>query len=280
MPNYRYELRQNTGQVISGVITAESSKAAALLLRNQGGYVLKLNEAANAKGQGLRSLLNFNLETGPSQKDVLNFTRQLAVMMKSGISIRAGLEAITDQIVNKKFRGMLENVRRDVESGKPFSDALAKYPRTFSPLYINMVRASELSGSFGEMLERIAEYLGQQIETRSQVRGAMVYPIIIAVMAVSTTVFLLTFVLPKFVVIFQGKEAALPAPTKVILMLSYLMRTYWYIFLTGVVGAAWAFMWTINTRWGRAWWDQVKLCLLYTSPSPRDRTRSRMPSSA
>ncbi len=261
MPNYRYELRQNTGQVISGVIAAESSKAAALLLRNQGGYVLKLNEAASAKGKGLSSLLNFNVEFGPSQKDVLNFTRQLAVMIKAGISIRAALEAITDQIENKKFHAILETVRRDVESGKPFSDALAKYPKVFSPLYINMVRASELSGSFGDMLERVAEYLGQQIETRAMVRGAMVYPIIIAVMAISTTVFLLTFVLPKFVVIFQGKEAALPAPTKVILWLSYMMRTYWYIFLTGVVGTAWAFMWTINTRWGRAWWDQIKLML-------------------
>jgi type IV pilus assembly protein PilC len=124
-----------------------------------------------------------------------------------------------------------------------------------------MVRASELSGAFGTMLERIADYLGQQIETRSQVRGAMIYPIIIGVMALSTTVFLLTFVLPKFVVIFQGKEAALPMPTKVILFLSATMRSYWYLFIGGTIAIVWSFIWFINTNVGRVWWDRTKLTL-------------------
>lgn len=261
MPNYRYELRQNNGQVITGMIAADSSMIAAQMLRNQGGYVLRMTEAAGKQVRGLQDLLNISVQMGPSQKDVLNFTRQLAVMMKAGISIRQALEGITEQVENIKFRNTLEQIRRDVESGKTFSDALAKFPKIFSPLYINMVRASELSGSFGAMLERVAEYLTQQIETRAQVRGAMVYPIIIAVMAISTTVFLLTFVLPRFVVVFQGKEAALPTPTKVILWISNMMRTYWYILLAGVLSAAWGFFWTINTRWGRAWWDQIKLML-------------------
>jgi len=171
------------------------------------------------------------------------------------------LEAIVDQVDNEKFRQVLQQVKRDVESGKPFSDSLARFPKIFSPLYVNMVRASELSGSFAAMLERVAEYLGQQLETRSQVRGAMVYPIIIGIMAVSTTVFLLTYVLPKFVTIFAGKEAALPMPTKVVLAVSYTMRTYWYILLGGLGALAWSFFWFINTSWGRAHWDALKLRL-------------------
>jgi len=155
----------------------------------------------------------------------------------------------------------VDHIRHDVEGGKCFSEALARYPKVFSPLYINMVRASELSGAFGSMLERIAEYLAQQIETRSQVRGAMIYPIIIAVMAVSTTIFLLTYVLPKFVVIFQGKEAILPAPTKIILYLSYIFRTYWYLIVGFFAGMIWLFLWMINTDWGRWWWDRTKLTL-------------------
>src|ERR1700709_1856990 len=118
---------------------------------------------------------------------------------------------------------MLVQMRGDVEAGKPFSEALARYPKIFSPLYINMVKASELSGGFSKMLDRIAAYLCQQIETRSQVVGAMISPGILGTMAVGTTIFLLTFVLPRFMTIFAGKEAALPLPTKMLLALSAFM---------------------------------------------------------
>ncbi len=259
MPNYRYELKQQTGKVASGVIAADSPLAAANNLRSQGGYILSLSEVVSKKTRGIQGLLAINIQTGPSAKDVLNFTNQLAVMIKAGISIRAALEGIADQVENQKFRAILQKIRLDVEAGKPFSDALMKYPKVFSPLYVNMVKASELSGSFADMLIRIADYLGQQIETRAQVRGAMIYPIIIAFMAISTTVFLLTFVLPKFVAIFEGKEAALPGPTKVILAVSHVMRTYWYYLLGILVAASWAFFWFINIPVGRKWWDQTKL---------------------
>jgi len=261
MPHYRYEIRQSNGQVATGIISAEGTAAAAQILRSQGGYILALAEVAGSKAKRLSFLLSFSIHMGPSAKDVLNFTSQMAVMIKAGISIRAALDGIADQVENEKFRGVVQQIKRDVEAGKSFSEALAKYPKIFSSLYVNMVRASELSGSFGSMLERIVEYLAQQIETRSQVRGAMIYPSIIALMAVSTTVFLLTYVLPKFVVIFEGKEAALPAPTKAILFISQTMRTYWY----GIVGVLavgiWGFFWLINTEWGRAWWDQSKLMM-------------------
>lgn len=261
MANYQYELRQNTGQVAAGVITAQSSAAAAQLLRAKGGYILSLAEMVEKKAGSLGSILSFKVQMGPSAKDVLNFTSQLAVMIKAGISIREALESIADQIENVKFKNILQQIRMDVEAGKSFSEALAKHPKAFNPLYINMVRASELSGAFGTMLDRIADYMSQQIETRSQVRGAMIYPIIIAVMAVSTTTFLLTFVLPKFVTIFEGKEAALPTPTKVILFVSYITRTYWYLILGVVAGTIWMFLWLINTDQGRQWWDRAKLSM-------------------
>jgi len=259
MPNYRYELKQTTGKVSAGVIAASSTMEAANSLRSQGGYILSLTEVAVKKVRGLQSLLAINIQAGPSQKDVLHFTSQLAVMIKAGISIRSALEGIADQVENVKFRNILNHIRQDVESGKPFSDALIRYPKIFQPLYVNMVKASELSGSFAEMLGRIVEYLSEQIETKAQVRGAMIYPMIIAFMAISTTVFLLTFVLPKFVVIFEGKEAALPTPTKIILAISFVMRTYWYLLVAGLIGFVWAFFWTITTPWGRAWWDATLL---------------------
>jgi type IV pilus assembly protein PilC len=154
---------------------------------------------------------------------------------------------------------MLIQMKKDVESGKQFSDALMRYPKSFSPLYVNMVKASELSGGFAKMLDRIAGYLTDQIETSAMVKGAMIYPGIIGTLAVGTTVFLLTFVLPRFMVIFQGKEQALPAPTRLLLALSNFMRGYWYVIILGLGAGIWGFTLMLKTEWGSIWWDKVKL---------------------
>src|SRR5688500_2583033 len=194
MPNYKYEARGASGNVTSGVVNAASLNAASQQLRARGEYIVALAPAGeSAAKKGLRSR---SFSVGPSAKDVQNFTSQLAVMIRAGISIRAAIEGIADQAENVKFKAMLVQMKKDVESGKQFSDALRRYPKVFSPLYINMVKASELSGGFSRMLERIAQYLNQQIETASMVRGAMIYPGIIGAMAIGTTIFLLKFVVP------------------------------------------------------------------------------------
>jgi type IV pilus assembly protein PilC len=258
MPTYRYETKNSAGKVTAGVINAANLGAASQELRNRGEYILALAPVDGGKRKGL-TLGDLNVSFGPSAKDVQGFTSQLAVMIRAGISIRAAIEGISEQVQNPKFRAMLVQMKKDVESGKQFSDALMRYPKTFSPLYINMVKASELSGGFSKMLDRIAGYLAQQIETSSMVKGAMIYPGIIGTMAVGTTIFLLTFVLPRFLVIFKGKEKALPAPTKLLMALSSFMVNYWYVLLLGLGAAIWGFMLLIKTDWGRVWWDKVKL---------------------
>jgi type IV pilus assembly protein PilC len=257
MPTYRYESKNPAGKLTSGVLAAPNLAAAAQTLRQRGELIVSLTpgEEKGRKGSGLSVSLSF----GPGAKDVLNFTSQLAVMIRAGISIRAAIEGIHEQTENPKFKAMLAQIKKDVESGRNFSDALMRYPKVFSPLYINMVKASELSGGFSRMLDRIASYLQQQIETMSMVRGAMIYPGIIGTLAVGTTVFLLTFVLPRFLVIFKGKEAALPAPTKMLMALSTFMTTYWYVILIGLVAGAWGFVLMLRTDWGRLWWDKSKL---------------------
>ena len=170
MPTYRYESKTSAGKVVSGVLTAATLAAASQQLRDRGEYILAL---AAIESKGKKTGFTLNVSFGPSAKDVQNFTSQLSVMIRAGISIRAAIEGISDQMENPKFKEMLVQMKRDVESGKQFSDALLRYPKVFSPLYINMVKASELSGGFSKMLDRIAGYLTQQIETTSMVRGAM-----------------------------------------------------------------------------------------------------------
>jgi type IV pilus assembly protein PilC len=259
MPQYRYQMRTSSGQVSTGVLSADNAMAAAQSLRAQGHQVLQLqpmNSAAAQFGERLKSL---NQPGGPSQRDILNFTTQLAVMIRAGISLRAAIEGIAEQQESPRFRQILMQIKGDVESGKQFSEALTKHPKQFNPLYVNMVRASEMSGSFSQMLDRIAAYLGQQIETRAMVIGAMIYPCVIGGLAIAVTIFLLTFVLPKFAAVFQGKEAAMPWPTIFLMNLSAFMVDYWWIVVMGLLLVAVAFVMFIRTEPGGWWFDKMKL---------------------
>ncbi len=259
MPQYRYQARHNSGQVRSGVLAADNVTTAAAILRSQGHHVLQLIPVRSARGQFAGKLRALNYSSGPTQKDVLDFTTQLAVMVRAGISLRAALDGIADQVGNPKFRRILMGIKMDVETGKQFSEAIVKYPKLFGPLYVNMVRASEMSGSFGRMLDRIAAYITQQIETRKMVIGACIYPGIIATMAIGVTVFLLTFVLPRFAGVFKGKEHILPWPTKFLMWLSAWMVQNWWIVVGVIIVTVVGFLLFIKTEAGRFWWDKTRL---------------------
>jgi type IV pilus assembly protein PilC len=208
-----------------------------------------------------KKVRGFRFEFGPSRKEILNFTSQLAVMVRAGISLQDTLEAIASQCQKQKFRSVIRDLRNRIEEGSSFSQALAEHPQVFSNLYINMIGAAEVSGSLSDMLQKLAEYLDQETETRSQVKSAMVYPIIIATMAVSVTIFLLCFVLPRFTAIFAGKENLLPLPTIILMGTSAFVRHWWFMIVPAIGGAFWGFHYFINTPVGRFWWDKVKLKL-------------------
>lgn len=207
----------------------------------------------------LEKMQNFRVEFGPSSKDIMNFTNQLAVMVKAGISLQDALEAIGEKQDNMKFKDILLDIKFKIEEGKSFSQALSCYPDVFSNIYINMVAAAEISGSLSEMLQKLSEYLAQEAETRSQIKGAMIYPGIIATLAVGSTIFLLCYVLPKFTGIFEGKEHLLPAPTKLLMGSSAFLRGYWYLIVPVVAALLGAFIYFIHTKSGRLWWDKTKL---------------------
>jgi type IV pilus assembly protein PilC len=260
MPTYTYETKDGAGQVSRGQIDATSIAEASAAVRAGGRSLVHITPAGAAGPANLLDRVRgFRVETGPGLKDVMNFTNQLAVMIKAGINIRTALDAVGDQIANTKFQRVVQRLKEDVEAGQPFSDALAKHPKVFPPLYVNMVRASELSGNFAHMLNRIAQYLRDQIETRNMVIGAMVYPAIIGVMAVGTTIFLLAWVLPKFTALFAGKEHLLPTPTLLLMGVSDFLRTRWYVCLGGVAAAIGGFLFFVRSTWGRPKWDAAKL---------------------
>jgi len=147
MPNYRWEVRNAHGRIESGQIAADTASGAAVSLRQQGHHVLKLIPIVEQRVNWKRMVEVLNAGSGPSQKDVLDFTVQLAVMVRAGINLRMALDGIADQVKNARFRRIILQIRADIEAGKSFSEAISRYPKLFNPLYVNMVKASEMSGS-------------------------------------------------------------------------------------------------------------------------------------
>lgn len=256
MPEYRYESRSPAGKTTSGSITAPTLAAASESIRRRGEFVIHVQPAEIVDK---KPWYKKSFSMGPSASDVQGFTNQLAVMLRAGISLRNAIEGIAEQTQNPKFKLMLEQIQRDVEGGRQFSEALNRYPKTFGMLYINMVRASEMSGGLSKMLDRISDYLLEQIETKRMVVGAMVYPGIIGTLAVFVTIFLLTWVLPRFMVVFKGKEHVLPITTKMLLAASNFMTEYWYVVVGALVVFVWGMVYTQKTPGGRALFDTLKL---------------------
>ncbi len=236
MPTYRYELQQESGDLLVGQLAAQSASGAALALKPRGGRIVRLIPLNNVELSVWRKVwIGLNAGNGPSKKDILDFTTQLAVMVRAGISLRVAIGGICEHVENDKFKSILRSIIEDIEAGCTFSDAISKYPKLFSPLYVNMVKASELSGSFGHMLDRIAKIITRQIETKKMIVGASIYPAVIGGLATVVTIFLLTFVLPRFAGVFAGKESILPWPTIFLMALSAWMVLYWWTVPIGIV---------------------------------------------
>lgn len=259
MPSYRFTARSSSGQVSSGNLAAESVAAAAAALRSRGLHVVSIG----ADGGGKSWIERFReANTGrPSDKHILDFTTQLAVMIRAGINLRSALDGIASQTTHPGLKRVLDQLKTDVESGQSFSAALAKHPTLFNPLYLNMVKASEMSGGFSKMLDRIAEYMNQQIETRKMVVGASIYPAVIGTLAIGVTIFLLVAVLPKFAGVFEGKESVLPWSTKFLLGLSAFMIKNWMFIAAGAIGVVGGIYAFLRTEAGIFWFDRFRLAV-------------------
>ncbi len=205
---------------------------------------------------------DFSLFPRPVRRyEIIYVTNQLAIMVDTGVTLSAALSSILEQEQNPTLRRVLTDLRGAVEGGEDFSAALARYPKHFDHTYVSLIRVSEATGSLAEMLDRIALYLRKQLDTRNKVRAAMAYPAVMLVMAVCVTIFLLTWVLPKFTPIFETRNMELPTPTRVLMTASDALLGYWYLWLGGAVAVVAGFIYGKRTEPGRQAWDGVKISL-------------------
>ncbi|MBI1367431.1 MAG: type II secretion system F family protein [Planctomycetes bacterium] len=259
MATFQYTARDTKGALINGIIAAPNASDAGRLLRAEGKYVVKLNETRNGAVAGEPILTLEQAARRVRRDDVIYFTHQMSIMVQTGVPISEALDSVCQQTTNEHFRRVLEDVANTVNSGSCLSAALSKHMSVFPQLMISLLEASEASGTMGSMFERISLYLGKERATVKKVRGAMMYPAFMATMAIGVTIFLLTFVLPRFANIYAGRGATLPAPTRILMATSGVLIQYWYLFLGGFIGAIVGFLYIRTTDWGRSAIDQLKL---------------------
>jgi type IV pilus assembly protein PilC len=223
MPSFAYQAKDASGKTVNGVIEAENERVLRTKLREMNYYVTGITQ----KGGGvLNSDLSaiFGRFKGVGEQSLVVFSRQFATMINAGLAMVRCLDVLSVQTEDSQLKPILIAIRRDVEGGATLANALGKYPRTFSPLFVNMVRAGELGGILDDVLNRLAGFLEKDFNLKKKVKSAMTYPIVILVMAVLIVLFLVTFILPTFVQMFESMQMKLPLPTQILISFTKAVR--------------------------------------------------------
>lgn len=254
--------RSEGGDMVRGVVEAADHASAVRELRRQGLAILsvELGDLGSAVGQETDPVrLRKRLSRAMGKDDVVSFCQQLAVMLRTGVPLAESLETFADQASKKDVAEFVRLIKADVCEGEDFSAVLAKYPQVFPTILVSLMRAAEASGKLDEMLTRVAKDLSKARKTAKQIKGAMMYPAIMMVVAVLAVTVIMVFVLPKFAPLFKAQGDRLPAPTKALVWLSGFLRTGWMIYvpaILAIVGGTW---WYVRTETGRIMLDTLKL---------------------
>ncbi|HCO26357.1 MAG: pilus assembly protein PilC [Gimesia sp.] len=250
---FTYTARNTSGQNQTGELVADSREEAVAKLRQEGLYLLALEESDTST----TNTISIAQKKRVPRKEIIYFTNQMAIMVDAGVPVATALEGISKQIENPVLAEILAHIQKSVESGSDFSAALADFPRQFDRTYVNLIKASEASGTMPQMLNRIAAQAEEEQETIQQVKGALMYPAIMLVMCIGICIFLLTYVFPKLMPMFASRGAAIPAPTKIMIMVSTAITSYWYLILLFLAAFVGVFCYVRKQVWGKSAFDWV-----------------------
>ncbi len=254
MPVFAWEGRTRQGEVKKGTMEAEAEPEVANRLRAQGITLSK----AKKKGKQIELKLPFG--GGVPEKDIVVFTRQFATMIDAGLPIVQCLDILASQAPNKNFGKMLFEVKAMVESGSTLAEALKKQPKAFNDLFVNLVQAGEVGGILDTILSRLAVYIEKAMKLKSQVKGAMVYPISILAVAIIVVIVLLWKVIPVFENMFKDfGGGALPKPTQIVINISNAFVDHAFLIVGSLVSFIVSFSWSLRTKRGRAIFDKMIL---------------------
>ena len=226
---FTWEGKDKSGKLVKGEMRASGENIVNVTLRRQGIQNAKVKKAATRSGKRI------------TDQDITFFTRQLATMMKAGVPLLQSFDIVAKGHSNPSVTRLLLDIKLEVETGSSLAQSFRKYPLYFDNLFCNLVAAGEQAGILDSLLDRLAIYKEKMLAIRSKIKKALFYPVAILVVAFVVTAVIMIFVIPQFKELFVGFGANLPAPTLVVMNLSEIFVSYWYLIFGGLAGGIWLF---------------------------------------
>lgn len=262
MATFSYTARSNSGDKTSGTLEATDRRSALMQLERQGCVPINVSESTATPARSERAKARKDSGSGRDRmkmREVLDFTTELSDLLSAGMKLSLALGTMAARRENAAGGSIICQVRDEINHGSSLSEALAQHPRTFSRLYVNLIRAGEASGALAEILERLTEHYEQVQESREKVVMAMVYPSFIIAAGILTVVFMMAYVIPNFSQVFDDLGSTLPLPTKMLIGISDAVVKYWWAALAVLAVGGVLIYRALQTQRGRAWWDAAQL---------------------
>ena len=260
MPVFEYTALDVKGKTITGILDADSSSAARQKLRASGSYPVAVRETISASSSSPSNSV-FQRFRRVKSTDLAMMTRQLGTLLSAGFPLVAGLDALIPQTRSLLLKNQLTRIKDAVVGGSSLSAALSAHPRTFSPIYINMVHAGESSGTQEIVFDRLADMIEKRQLVIQRITSAVTYPIFMAVVGAVILVFLITYIVPTITVIFADMKQVLPVPTRILIAFSQILKTWGWLFFIGGILAVLTGHYIRNTVSGRLTMDRALLTL-------------------
>ncbi|MDD5005120.1 MAG: type II secretion system F family protein [Candidatus Omnitrophica bacterium] len=254
MPKFFYQAYTKSKEKKEGVIEAENKMQALERLDRLSLFPvgIKLSDGIdNEEVVRIRGRVKFS--------DIVTFSRQISNLLDSGLTILAALMLVLKQTLKPSLKSVIEEIIEDLKEGKTFSYSLSRHPNIFSGLYVSLIKSGETGGFLEDTMKRIADFMESEEELRAKVRSAMIYPILIAIVGIITIFVLLSFVVPKLVLVFEDFGQTLPLPTQVLVSLSYLLSRYWWLVVLFITLIIFIINRISKTQEGRIFIDRFKL---------------------
>jgi type IV pilus assembly protein PilC len=256
MPIYVWAGKTKKGRSLKGELEAADERIARIQLKKRTIEVTKLKQ----KPKDLFENVSF-MQPKVTNKDLVIFTRQFSTMIDAGLPLVQGLNILGEQTENKTFRNMLKQITKDVEGGSTLADALSKHPKVFDSLFVNLVAAGEVGGILDTILQRLAAYIEKAEKLKSQIKGAMTYPIVVVGIAIIVIAVIMIFVIPVFQDMFSSFGKALPVPTQIVVAMSDFTKGNIHYVIGGLIVFVWAFRRYRRTVSGKKNIDSILLKL-------------------
>lgn len=259
MPQFAYKAKKDDGSVVTGTLQAESERSALDSLGRMGVFPMEIESRDEDKAGARAAEAPRQTHRKVKAADVALFTRQLADLMRAGVPLNRALHTLSAQTTNLTLSETISDIEKQVSGGAALHEALGRFPKIFSSLYLSMVRAGETGGFLEDVLHRLAIFIEKDQDLRSRISSAMAYPILLIVIGTFAITFLMVFFIPRFSEIFKRMGDSLPLPTQIVMAVSYFLRDYWMFASMGVVALIFAWTRLLASVRGRRMVDRLKI---------------------